>query len=155
MQSQDKTKESGTYDHLRHEWFTMYLSSEAHVVIAAGLKKSPMTWRRTYGAVCQNGLVNVDKGVVYNVVVRFFEYYLEYLLKIHYLDCESPAFPWLRAKFNLTPFQVVGIDSSGFGTVWITFPPPLEALTPEHTGCQAAVGRERGERLRYLWDRLP
>jgi len=33
---QDKTKESGSYEHLRHEWFTMYLSSEAHVVIAAG-----------------------------------------------------------------------------------------------------------------------
>jgi len=29
VKTEDKTKESGTYEHLRHEWFTMYLSSEA------------------------------------------------------------------------------------------------------------------------------
>ena len=137
----------------------MYLSSEAHVVIAAGFFHRQWPYAE-HTAVCQNGLVKcgevIDKGVVYNVV-RFFEYYLEYLLKIHCLDCESPAFPWLRAKFNLRPILLALIPEV-FGIVWIAspwrehFPHPLRHWHRNTLGARRLLEGKGEERLRYETD---
>ena len=39
---QDKTKESGDWERVRHEWFTMYLSSEAAMVL--GDQLATLNW---------------------------------------------------------------------------------------------------------------